>query len=83
MISLSREIVVPIPMSYIEIAQDIAHRIETGEYPAGGPLPSYRELAALYSVSVRTAGRAYELLRDQGIARGSKGRGMFAADAPV
>lgn len=74
------EITVPaVPLSYIEIADDIAGRITAGEYPAGSKLPSYAELATLYSVSERTAARAYERLRliSDGRVVGSTGRGVF------
>lgn len=45
-------------LTYIEIAEDIAARIDPGEYPPGSRLPSHRELAALYSVTTATIERA-------------------------
>jgi GntR family transcriptional regulator len=71
----------PIPMSYRHIADDISERIRVGEYPPGGQIPSYAELADIYSVSVSTAARAVGLLRDRGVVVGSPGRGVYVPDA--
>ena len=70
----------PVPMTYRQIADDLAVRIATGEYAAGAKLPSYRELAELYSISVTTAARVYSLLIDRGIVVGAVGRGVYVAD---
>jgi DNA-binding GntR family transcriptional regulator len=67
-------------LTYRQIADDLAERIQRGEYPPGSPLPKYRELAELYSVSQATAARAYGLLRDRGTVIGEPGRGMFVPD---
>jgi GntR family transcriptional regulator len=64
-------------LTYRQIADDMTERIRRGEYPPGAQLPSYAELAVLYSVSVATASRAYGLLSDRGTVEGSPGRGMF------
>lgn len=66
-----------VPMSYIQIAEDIAARIAAGEYAPGEMLPRTKELADLYSVSVTTVYRAVSLLRFQGVVVGSQGRGVF------
>ena len=68
-----------VPMSYIQIAEDLAARIAAGEYKPGDRLPSTADLADLYSVSVTTAYRAVSLLRFQGVVVGSQGRGVFVA----
>lgn len=70
----------PVPMSYRQIADDIDKRIALGEYRPGQELPSYPELAGLYSVSRATAARAYALLKDRGSVVGSPGRGVFVAE---
>lgn len=67
-------------LTYREIADDITARIHTGEYPPGAPLPSYKKLADLYSVSVSTAQRAIQLLHDRGLIVGEKGRGLFVKE---
>ena len=68
-----------IPPSYREIAEDIAQRIQAGEYRPGERLPSYTQLAERYSVSFSTAARAIALLRDRGLVVGAPGRGVFVA----
>jgi DNA-binding transcriptional regulator YhcF (GntR family) len=80
MTALTQEEPVPVKLTYRQIADDVAARIATGEYRKGAELPSYRELAELYSVSVATASRAYGLLRDRGTVVGEPGRGMFVPD---
>jgi DNA-binding GntR family transcriptional regulator len=76
-------IIVPIPMSYRDIANDLAARIANGEYQPGQQLPSHQELADLYSVSPSTATRAYGLLVDRGIVTGRQGRGVFVPEDPT
>ena len=69
-----------IPFSYSDIAADITARIETGEYASGEKLPSYAQLADLYSVSFSTVARAVALLRDRGVVVGAPGRGVFVKE---
>jgi GntR family transcriptional regulator len=71
---------VTIPMSYRQIADDLQARIRAGEHQPGAKLPSYTELAEMYSVNRTTAARAYSLLRDRGVVVGAAGRGVFVAD---
>ncbi|MEV0608158.1 winged helix-turn-helix domain-containing protein [Polymorphospora rubra] len=70
----------PIPLSSRGIADDLHARILGGEYATGSRLPSLRELAELYSVSVSTIQRAQELLKDRGLLVGSPGRGVYVVD---
>lgn len=70
----------PIPMGYRAIADDLRARIQRGEYPPGQPMPSYRELAELYSVSVSTMQRAVGVLQIQGWIVGVQGRALFVPD---
>lgn len=72
----------PRRLTFREIADDLAARIETGEYPPGSKLPTYQELADLYSVSYATAHRAITILQARGLVRGEQGRGVFVEDAP-
>ncbi|WP_404803154.1 winged helix-turn-helix domain-containing protein [Micromonospora aurantiaca (nom. illeg.)] len=64
-------------MTYREIADDIAARIATGEYPPESKIPSYSQLAALYSVSIATVQRAVMVLHARGAIYGEPGRGVF------
>lgn len=66
-------------MSSGEIAEDIASRIESGEYKHGEKLPTYQEIADLYGVHFATAARAMRDLRIRGLIVGSPGRGTFVA----
>ncbi|MBW4705877.1 GntR family transcriptional regulator [Micromonospora sp. RL09-050-HVF-A] len=71
-----------IPMGYRKIAADLHARIKQGEYPPESRLPSYAELAQLYSASVSTVQRAVMLLQVQGIIVGVQGAGLYVAEAP-
>lgn len=70
---------VPVPMSYTEIAADLAARIRAGEYKPGDQIPTYPQIQDLYNVSYATAARAVALLRDRGLVIGAPGRGVFVA----
>lgn len=67
----------PMSLSYRGIADAITSRIESGEWPAGEPLPTTLEIAAEYKVSEATAYRAMSLLTDRGLIYGEPGRGRF------
>ena len=70
----------PIPMTSRQIADELTARIRSREYAPGVQLPSLRELADLYSVSVSTIQRALELTKDRGLVVGSPGRGLFVVE---
>lgn len=67
----------PRRMSAREIVEDLKDRIESGEYPPGAEMPSYKALASMYDVSYATAHRVYMVLGAQGLVRGEPGRGTF------
>lgn len=64
-------------LTYAQIADDMEARIRAGEYPPNSRLPSYRELAEMYSVGVSTAARAFGLLRDRRLTVGEPGRAVY------
>jgi GntR family transcriptional regulator len=70
----------PVPPSSREIADDLSTRIRGGEYPPGSKLPTLRELAVLYSVSVSTIQRALDRVDERGLIVSSQGRGTFVVD---
>lgn len=70
----------PTQMSYRQIADDLAQRIASGEYPPGSQLPSTAQLAELYSVNRSTIVRAVGLLHDRGLVVGVAGRGVYVPD---
>lgn len=66
-----------VPLSYSQIAEDLAARIAAGEYKPGDRLPRTKEIAELYSCSPSTAYRAVSLLRYQGVVVGAQGKGVY------
>ncbi|OKI47449.1 GntR family transcriptional regulator [Micromonospora sp. CB01531] len=70
----------PIPMGYRRIAEDLRTRIAAGEYQAGTRLPTYRELAEMYSAGVSTIQKAVLLLQAEGVVVGVQGAGLYVAE---
>jgi GntR family transcriptional regulator len=66
-------------LAYMQVADDIAGRIERGELRSGDRLPPERELADDYGVSYDTIRRAAEVLRERGLIRTVHGKGTFVA----
>jgi GntR family transcriptional regulator len=62
---------------YVQIADDLAARIQAGEFPHGR-LPGERKLAAQYRVSYLTLRKATGLLRQRGLITTSHGRSTYA-----
>ncbi|MFD8385251.1 GntR family transcriptional regulator [Streptomyces sp. NPDC059679] len=63
---------------YEEIAEDLAARITTGEFPAGSTLPGYKDLASptQYDASKATIEKALGLLEARGLVRPVKRGGL-------
>jgi DNA-binding GntR family transcriptional regulator len=70
------------PPTYREVADHLAQRIKSGEYPPGSGLPQRDALARSYGVSLSTLARALMLLRDRGLVLGLPGRGVFVIGSP-
>jgi GntR family transcriptional regulator len=68
-------------LTYRGIADDLAARIASGEYPPGSKLPSHARLVEIYSSSLATIVRAVGLLHDRRLVQGVPGVGVFVADA--
>lgn len=64
-------------MTYEQIADDLAARMASGEYPPHTKLPSNRQLADLYSVSMGTIAKVHIVLRSLGLTYGVPGAGVF------
>lgn len=65
---------------YIQVINDIKHRIVLGELKLGGKLPSTRELAVMYQVNPNTAVRIYNELEGMGICFTKRGLGTFVTE---
>ena len=70
----------PRPM-YLQIKEQIRHRIAVGDWKATHEVPSIRALAIDLRVSVITIKRAYAELEDEGVIVTRHGKGSFVADA--
>jgi GntR family transcriptional regulator len=64
---------------YLRIHGDLRERITSGQWRAGSPLPSQRELADEFGVSVMTLRQALQLLTDEGLIEPRHGSGTFVA----
>ncbi len=64
---------------YREIAADLKHRVESGEFAAGRLLPSEADLSRAYDASRVTIRRALESLREEGLVDSRQGFGWFVA----
>jgi GntR family transcriptional regulator len=65
--------------AYRGIARNLAERIESGVLPSGSRVPSERELASEYGVSLMTARAAVNLLGQRGLVERRARRGTFVA----
>lgn len=70
----------PIPMSAIQIADDLAERIKRGEYPPGTRMPTYRDLMELYDISYTTVAAVIVRLKERGMVVGVHGKGVYVAE---
>ena len=66
---------------YAQIMEQIVAKVMAGEWKAGDPLPSIRELAGDSRVSVITVKRAYMELERAGVIVTWQGKGSFVAPA--
>ena len=64
---------------YLRIHSSLRERITSGQWPPGSPLPSQRELADQFGVSIMTLRQALQLLTDEGLIETRHGSGTFAA----
>jgi GntR family transcriptional regulator len=67
-------------LAYVQIADDIAGRITSGELRPGARLLAERALAEYYGRSYQTVRRAMEVLRERGLIVTIQGRGTFVAE---
>lgn len=60
-----------------QIADDLRRRIENGDLPPGGLLPSERDLVGDYGTTKATARAAMDILRADGLIVSKHGKGVF------
>lgn len=65
---------------YLQIMEQIRHRVAVGDWEAGHEIPSIRALAAHIGVSVITVKRAYLELEHAGVVFTRQGRGTYVAE---
>lgn len=65
---------------YLQIMEQIRHRVALGDWQPGQEIPSIRALAVDLKVSVITIKRAYLELEREGVIVTRQGRGSFVAD---
>jgi GntR family transcriptional regulator len=65
---------------YLQIYASLEDRISSGRWPAGSALPSQRELADEFGVSLMTLRQALQLLVDDGLVATRRGRGSYVAE---
>ena len=67
---------------YLQIMEQIKQRIAVGDWKEGQPIPSIRQLAVDFQVSVITVKRAYLELEREGVIVTQQGKGSFVASKP-
>jgi GntR family transcriptional regulator len=72
----------PIPV-YCQLKNIILEKINSGEYGAGNPIPSERELSEALSISRMTVRQALNQLTSEGILYREKGKGTFVSKAKI
>lgn len=65
---------------YLQLAEILAAKIESGELPPGVRVPSIRTLMGEYDVGKNTAIRALDELRERGLVEVRQGWGTFVAN---
>jgi DNA-binding GntR family transcriptional regulator len=74
------------PMSakplYMQLADVVAAKIESGELAPDRPIPSENHLAEAYDVARLTARRAAQELRERGLIVTVRGKGSFVLERP-
>ena len=67
---------------YLQIMEQIKQRIVVGDWREGQPIPSIRQMAVDFQVSVITVKRAYLELEREGVIVTQHGKGSFVAPTP-
>lgn len=65
---------------YLQLTQDIAHKIMSGQYQAGQRVESVRDLALTYGVNPNTVQKALTHAEQQGLVYASGTEGRFVTE---
>ena len=68
---------------FLQIAENICHRILEGKLNMGERVPSVRDLAAEFEVNRNTVLRTYALLDESGVFENKRGIGFFVSENAV
>ncbi|MCC0177096.1 phosphonate metabolism transcriptional regulator PhnF [Waterburya agarophytonicola K14] len=68
---------------YTRIANELRTNIEEAVYQSGDKLPTEKNLSERFNVNRHTIRNAIALLKDEGLIRVDRGRGMFVAKTPI
>jgi DNA-binding GntR family transcriptional regulator len=63
-----------------QVAASLRQRIEAGEWPPGGPMPTLETLASEYGVGQTTVRKAMAELREAGLVESVRGWGTFVSE---
>ena len=68
---------------YLQIAEEIKNNIQQKTYESGDKLPTEKDLSARFDVNRHTVRNAIALLKEEGLIRVDRGRGMYVATTPI
>ena len=68
---------------YVQIADKLRENIEQKTYQPGEKLPTEKNLADRFDVNRHTIRNAIAVLKEEGLIRVDRGRGMFVAKTPI
>ena len=68
---------------YIEIANELRTNIEEAVYQPGDKLPTEKSLSQRFNVNRHTIRNAIATLKEEGLIRVDRGRGMYVAKSPI
>ena len=68
---------------YLQIADELKSNIQQQSYLPGDKLPTEKNLADRFQVNRHTIRNAIAILKEEGLIRVDRGRGMYVAQAPI
>lgn len=68
---------------YTQIADELRTNIEEAVYQPGDKLPTEKNLSERFNVNRHTIRNAIALLKEEGLIRVDRGRGMYVAQTPI